>query len=59
VLTPGRANVALGDAVRLQAVPLDGFDDTYQVRSVVHRISKQRGFTTAIGFAAIPAEISV
>jgi hypothetical protein len=59
VVIPGQANVALGDAVRLRDVPLDGFDDTYQVRSVVHRITKQRGFTTAIGFAAIPAGVSV
>jgi hypothetical protein len=56
VLMPGRAEVGLGDAVRLRGVPVGGFDGTYQVRRVVHRITKAGGYTTRVGFAAIPSE---
>ncbi len=52
----GRPEVKLGDAIRLREVPLDGFNDTYQVRRVVHRIKKETGFITNVGFAAIPSE---
>ena len=57
VVMPGRAEVKLGDAVRLRDVPIDGFDDTYQVRRVVHRVTKDAGFTTVVSFAAIPSEV--
>jgi phage protein D len=53
---PGRPAVKLGDAIRLREVPFDGFDGTYQVRRVVHRITKERGFITTVEFAAIPDE---
>lgn len=56
VVIPGRPEVKLGDAVRLGEVPVDGFNDVYQVRRVVHRITKEQGFTTTVGFAAIPSE---
>jgi hypothetical protein len=56
VVIPGRPEVKLGDAVKLREVPLDGFNDSYQVRRVVHRITKEQGFTTTVGFAAIPSE---
>ena len=57
VVMPGRGEVKLGDAVRLRDVPAGGFDDTYQVRRVVHRITKDAGFTTAVCFTAIPSEV--
>jgi phage protein D len=53
---PGDPDVKLGDAVRLQNVPNPGFNDVYQVRRVVHRVTKEAGFTTTVGFAAIPSE---
>lgn len=56
VLIPGNPDVKLGDAVRLRNVPVNGFNDQYQVRRVVHRITKSDGFTTSVGFAAIPSE---
>jgi len=43
----GRPQLALGDAVRLSGVPTRDLDQTYQVRSVTHRITKSGGFTTA------------
>jgi phage protein D len=52
----GRAEMKLGDAVRIRNVPQDGFNDTYQVRRVVHRITKEAGFITTVGFAAIPTQ---
>jgi hypothetical protein len=57
VAMPGRPEVKLGDAVRLRDVPVDGFDDTYQVRRVVHRVTKDAGFTTVVSFAPIPSEV--
>lgn len=50
VLIAGRAQVKLGDAVRLRGVPEDGANGVFQVRSVTHRITKVGGFTTAITF---------
>jgi phage protein D len=56
VLTPGRPELKLGDAVRIRSVPDASLNDTYQVRRVVHRIAKDAGFTTRVGFTAIPTE---
>jgi phage protein D len=56
VRMPGRPEVKLGDALRVRDVPRDGFNDSYQVRRVVHRITKPEGFTTTVDFAAIPSE---
>ncbi|SEE84933.1 Phage protein D [Rhizobiales bacterium GAS191] len=52
----GRPEVKLGDAIRVREVPTNGFNDIYQVRRVVHRITKEAGFTTSVGFSAIPSE---
>jgi phage protein D len=54
VMIAGAPKVALGDAVRLSGVPNGALNNTYQVRSVTHRITKMRGFTTAVGFMGIP-----
>ncbi|HEU0292205.1 MAG TPA: hypothetical protein VFR47_05690 [Anaerolineales bacterium] len=51
--TTGRPAVKLGDAIRLREMPDEALNDSYQVRSVTHRITKQDGFTTTIGFRAI------
>jgi phage protein D len=53
VLVTGAPEVRLGDALRLSGVPEPGVDGTYQVRSVVHDIRKDTGFTTRIGFRSI------
>jgi phage protein D len=49
----GRAEVKLGDAIRLAQLPDDSLNASYQVRSVTHRITKRDGFTTTIGFRSI------
>jgi hypothetical protein len=43
----------LGDAIRLQDVPEDAWNTTFQVRSVTHRLTKVGGFMTDVGFRAI------
>ena len=53
VLTIGRPEVKLGDAIRLAGLPDGSQNGNYQVRSVIHRITKRGGFTTAVGFRAI------
>lgn len=53
LLVTGAPEVRLGDALRLSGVPEPGVDGTYQVRSVVHDIAKDTGFTTRIGFRSI------
>lgn len=53
---PGRPGVKLGDAISLRDVPFEGLDGTFQVRRVVHRITKEYGFITTVEFAAIPEE---
>jgi len=53
---PGNPALKLGDAIRLREVPFDGFDGTFQIRRIAHRITKEQGFTTAVEFAAIPDE---
>lgn len=53
LLTVGRPEIKLGDAVRLRDVPEEALNQTFQVRSVTHRITKLGGFTTAVGFRAI------
>lgn len=49
----GAPQVHLGDALRLSGVAEPGVDGTYQVRSVVHHIRKDTGFTTRVGFRSI------
>lgn len=53
LLVTGQPQVKLGDAVRLRDVPDDALNNTFQVRSVTHRITKLEGFTTAIEFRSI------
>lgn len=53
VVTIGRPEIRLGDAIRLREMPDDTLNGNYQVRSVTHRITKLGGFTTAVGFRAI------
>jgi phage protein D len=53
VVTVGRPEVKLGDAIRLREMPDDSLNTFFQVRSVTHRITKVGGFTTAVGFRAI------
>lgn len=53
LLSVGRPEVKLGDAIRLAGLPDQSLNKNYQVRSVVHRITKRGGFTTAVGFRAI------
>jgi phage protein D len=53
VLSLGRPEVKLGDAIRLSEMTDDSLNTTFQVRSVTHRITKVGGFTTTIGFRAI------
>jgi phage protein D len=53
LVTVGRPEVKLGDAIRLTGLPDDALNKNYQVRSVTHRLSKRGGFTTTVGFRAI------
>jgi phage protein D len=53
LLVQGQPQVKLGDAVVLREVPEESLNGTFQVRSVIHHITKPGGFTTAIGFQAI------
>jgi phage protein D len=53
LLSLGQAGVQLGDAIQLRGMPEGAINQTFQVRSVTHHISKSRGFTTAVGFRAI------
>lgn len=53
LLVQGQPKVKLGDAIQLQDVPDVALNELYQVRSVTHRITKEGGFTTLIGFRGI------
>ncbi len=53
LLSTGRPQVKLGDAIRIADVPDARLNGTYQVRGVTHRISKLGGFTTTIDFQSI------
>lgn len=46
----GNPDVKLGDAIRLQEVPEDSLNNTFQVCSITHRLNKQTGFITTIEF---------
>lgn len=56
VVTIGRPEVKLGDAIRLREMADDSLNTFFQVRSVHHRITKVGGFTTTVGFRAIQTE---
>ncbi len=53
LLIQGSPEVKLGGAFRLREVPEEGLNATYQVRRVIHRITKAAGFTTEIGFRSL------
>lgn len=53
LMTTGRPQVKLGDAIQLRGMPDETLNANFQVRSVTHRITKRDGFTTTIGFRAI------
>lgn len=53
LLSYGRPEVQLGDAVRLSDAPSAELNGTFQVRSVKHRIDKVSGFTTTVGFRSM------
>ena len=53
LVSSGRPRVKLGDAIRIREVPEESFNDTFQVRSVTHHITKTSGFMTRIGFQSI------
>jgi hypothetical protein len=48
----GRPEILLGDSTKIAGIP-DGPEGTFQVRSITHRITKARGFTTTVGFRSI------
>lgn len=53
VVTIGRPEVKLGDAIRLIGMADASLNTFFQVRNVAHRITKVGGFTTTVGFRAI------
>jgi phage protein D len=53
VLALGQPQVQLGDAIKFQSMPDSSLNATFQVRSVVHSITKYGGFTTKVGFRPI------
>jgi phage protein D len=53
VVTIGRPEVKLGDAIRFRGLADESLNTFFQVRAVAHRISKLGGFTTKVGFRAI------
>jgi|SRR5579859_152356 len=53
VVTIGRPQVMLGDAIGLRGLSDSSLNTNFQVRSVTHRITKREGFTTVVGFRAI------
>lgn len=56
VLTIGRPQVQLGDAIQFQSMPDSSLNANFQVRSVVHSLTKSGGFTTKVGFRAIDVQ---
>ncbi len=53
LLSLGRPEVKLGDAIRLSGMTDEALNANFQVRSVIHRITKLGGFTTTVGFRSI------
>lgn len=52
----GRAQVKLGDRIRIVGSPDERMNATFQVRSVRHRLTKKAGFTTEVTFWSIGSE---
>lgn len=55
VLVAGYPQAKLGDSVELTGLLDESLNQTYQIRAVKHRISKQRGFMTTISFQQMPS----
>jgi phage protein D len=53
LVTLGRPEIRLGDAIHLRETGEDALDARFQVRAVTHRLSKRRGFTTTIEFRSL------
>jgi phage protein D len=53
LLSLGRPEVKLGDAIRLSGMADEALNANFQVRSVIHRITKLGGFTTTVEFRSI------
>ena len=53
LMSMGRPQVRLGDAVRFKDLPESELNQIFQVRAVTHRICKKDGFTTEIKFRSI------
>lgn len=53
LLSLGRPEVKLGDAIRLSGMVDEALNTNFQVRNVTHRITKLGGFTTTVGFRSI------
>ncbi|MGR9052517.1 MAG: phage late control D family protein [Gammaproteobacteria bacterium] len=53
LLSLGRPEVKLGDAIRLSGLADATLNANFQVRSVTHRITKLGGFTTTVGFRSL------
>jgi phage protein D len=56
VRMPGRPEMKLGDAIRVRQMPDATMNGLFQIRRVVHRVTKDGGFTTQVGFTAIPSQ---
>jgi len=53
LMSVGRPDITLGDAISLQGLQDASLNKTFQVRTITHRIAKRAGFTTEVGFCAI------
>lgn len=53
ILVLGNPQVKLGDAIRLQNIPDNTLNQTFQIRNITHHINKTNGFTTTINFRTI------
>jgi phage protein D len=55
LLSVGRPEVMLGDAIELRQMPQESLNQTFQVHAIRHQITKLGGFTTRIDFRAMQA----
>ena len=50
----GRPEIQLGDALRIEDAPDDRLNETFQVRTVRHWLSRQVGLITELDFWKMP-----
>jgi hypothetical protein len=50
----GNPDVTLGQAVALDGMPEDAWNDTYQVLAVRHALDGRRGFRTHVALGGMP-----